>query len=104
MKRLDGVLGEALTQRQALRAARAQMLFPRWHEIVGDKFAQKTKPDRYEKGVLWVTASGSAWGQELLFRAPMIVARFNEMAEEELITEIKVSRAMKKARPVQPEE
>ncbi len=82
MKRLQGMLGGALGRPEVLRTARAQIAMRRWPEVVGDALADKTLPDRYDKGTLWVVASGSAWAQEIRLRKEEIVRRMNEVAGE----------------------
>ncbi|MBL8059521.1 MAG: DUF721 domain-containing protein [Chthonomonas sp.] len=92
------VLGEAIGRKEVMRAARAQLLFSRWGEAVGEHLAKNTKPDRFEKGTLWFTASGSAWSQETMLNKDVILDRLNEMAAEQLFLDLRASRALRKAR------
>jgi predicted nucleic acid-binding Zn ribbon protein len=82
MKKVEGMLGAALGRPEVLKAARAQIAMRKWGEIVGEALADKSEPDRYEKGTLWVVASGSAWAQEIRLRKEDIVTRLNEAAAE----------------------
>jgi predicted nucleic acid-binding Zn ribbon protein len=82
MKKVEGMLGAALGRPEVLKAARAQIAMRKWEEIVGEALADKSTPDRYEKGTLWVVASGSAWAQEIRLRKEEIVSRLNEAAGE----------------------
>ena len=82
MKKVDGLLAAALGKPEVLRAARAQASMRRWSEVVGEALAEKSTPDRYETGTLWVVASGSAWAQEIRLRKEDIVRRLNEIAGE----------------------
>lgn len=82
MRKIRGMLGGALGRPEVLKTARAQIAMRRWGEVVGEALAAKSFPDRYEKGVLWVVASGSAWAQEIRLRKEEIVTRLNETASE----------------------
>ncbi len=82
MKRVADMLGSAVGQKQVLRAARAQALFGRWSEVVGETLAAKSTPDRFEDGTLWVVVKGAAWGQELRLREDLVLARLNDLAGE----------------------
>ncbi|HXH61845.1 MAG TPA: DUF721 domain-containing protein [Fimbriimonadaceae bacterium] len=91
MKKVEGLLGSALGRPEVLKAARAQMAMHLWAEVVGDGLADRAAPDRYERGTLWVVASGSAWAQEIRLRKDEIVKRLNEAAGEPgLFTELRV--------------
>ena len=82
MRRIQGLMGSALGRPEVLRAGRAQVVMRRWAEVVGEAIAEKSAPDRYERGTLWVVASGSAWAQEIRLRKDSIVERLNELAGE----------------------
>lgn len=82
MKKVQGLLGGALGRPEVLKMARAQIAMRQWGEVVGEVLSSKSFPDRYEKGVLWVVASGSAWAQEIRLRKEEIVRRLNETASE----------------------
>lgn len=85
------MFGGALGRPEVLRTARAQIAMHRWGEVVGEALAEKSFPDRYEKGTLWVVASGSAWAQEIRLRKEDIVRRLNEVASEPgLFREVRV--------------
>jgi predicted nucleic acid-binding Zn ribbon protein len=44
--------------------------------------ANSCRPDNYDRGLLWVACSGSAWAQELLLRKHVILTRLNQIASE----------------------
>lgn len=97
MKQLSDILAATVSQKEILRAARAQSVSRRWSEVVGDFLAQKTSPDRFEKGTLWVQASSSCWAQELRMREDTVLARLNELAGERgLFEEIRVGTGPKR--------
>jgi predicted nucleic acid-binding Zn ribbon protein len=82
MKKLNDMLAAAVGRPEVLRTARAQIAMQHWRDVVGDALAEKSFPDRYEKGTLWVVATGSAWAQEIRLRKEDIVRRLNETASE----------------------
>lgn len=97
MKPLAEILGKAIGRKEVLRAARAQAAFSRWDEAVGGHLSNNTKPDRYDQGILWFTATGSAWSQEAMLHKEVILSRMNELAGEQLFDDLRASRAMKRA-------
>lgn len=84
-------MGGALEQKEVLRAARAQIAMKRWSEAVGMVLAERAVPERYERGTLWVAATGSAWAQEIALRRELILERMNDLAGEALFAELRVS-------------
>ncbi len=58
-----------------LAAARIEVSHALWEEVAGQAFARRTKPERFDKGTLWVRVATSAWAQELALHAPLIVER-----------------------------
>jgi predicted nucleic acid-binding Zn ribbon protein len=91
MTKLSDLLPAALSQSGVLRAARAQIVMKNWTEAVGPVLADKTTPDRFESGTVWVSAKGSAWAQELRLHQETVLARLNEMSGERgLFKELRV--------------
>lgn len=82
MRKLSDILGVAFESPEVLEAARAQAIMRDWESVVGPLLAEKTVPDRFERGVIWVTVSGSAWAQEVRLNQEEIVRRLNEKAGE----------------------
>lgn len=62
-----------------------------WAEVVGEKTASVTRPERVRDGVMFVTCRDSVWAQELHFLRPMIVKRINEKLAAKVIKEIRLS-------------
>jgi predicted nucleic acid-binding Zn ribbon protein len=99
MKRLSEILPGALGKPEVLRAARAMRALRRWDAVVGATLAAKTTPDRFDHGVVWVSAAGSAWAQELRMRREAVLAKLNVLAgEPSLFRDMRVC-----VGPVQPE-
>jgi predicted nucleic acid-binding Zn ribbon protein len=90
MKRLSDVLGTVFADGDVPNAARANMVIRQWPTAVGEILGQHSIADRYDHGVLWVEASGSAWAQEIRMSQGAILERLNEMAGEQLFREIRV--------------
>lgn len=83
---LEGAVGRpAIIKR--LKAQRAMRL---WEQCVGAVLAEKCRPSSFTDGRLTVKAKSSAWAQELQFHKETIRRRFNELAGEELVNEVRV--------------
>lgn len=82
MRRIDRVLGEAVAAKEVLRTARAQRAMARWREVVGPVLAERSHPDRYSRGTVFIAVQSSAWAQELRLRKPQIIERLNSLAGE----------------------
>lgn len=92
MRRLSELLPTAVGHTEVLRAARAQTALRQWPDVVGPILADKTTPDRYDRGVLWVSASGAAWAQELRLGKDTVIERLNRLTPgERLFSDLKVS-------------
>ena len=76
------MLGAAVARDEVLRAARAQKILKDWPIVVGPALAERSYPDRYDHGTVWVAVESSAWAQELRMRKDTIVARLAEKAGE----------------------
>lgn len=85
MRRLNDLLGKAIGRDEVLRTARAQRILRRWPEVVGPLMAKRSKPDRYEKGTVWVAVQGSAWAQELRMVKDRLIARLGELAQDDAL-------------------
>lgn len=90
MKRLSEVMGTAIADPTILEAMRAHRVMRNWESAVGGLLAAKTTPDKFEKGTVWVASTGSAWSQEIRMRREEIVSRLNQMAGENIFTDIRV--------------
>jgi len=82
MRRLSEILAPSVVNEEVISAARAQRAMRDWPEAVGTLLAEKTTPDRYDHGVIWVTATGSAWAQEIRLRKDVILRRLDQIAGE----------------------
>lgn len=90
MKRIQFLIADSIGRDEVARTGRAQLVFRRWSEIVGPDLAERSYPDRYTHGTVWVAVSGSAWAQELRMMKDVILQRMREVAEEkDLFKEIR---------------
>lgn len=60
-----------------------------WNEIVGDKVAKNTQPDRVEHGVIIVKVSSPTWRQELHFQKKEIIEKLNNKIGKKVIRDIR---------------
>ena len=60
-----------------------------WGEIVGEKVAKNTKPDRVEHGVIIVRVSSPTWRQELFFQKNEIIKKINNKIGKKVIRDIR---------------
>ena len=82
MRKIGHVLPNAIGKDEVLKAARAQAALKDWSGIVGPALAERSHPDRYDHGTVWVAVEGSAWAQELRMSKETILARLRERSGE----------------------
>lgn len=105
MKKLSKMLGAAVGKDEVLRAASALRVLKGWDAVVGPALAERSHPDRYDHGTVWVAVESSAWAQELRMRRDMILARLSERAGDPTIfQDVRFGvRPIKRDEPVQNE-
>jgi hypothetical protein len=79
VKRVQKILPTALDG-ELLKLGAARNAMKRWQDVVGPTLANRSWPDRYDHGVLWVAVEGSAWAQELRLMKPKILDKLSEFA------------------------
>lgn len=72
----------AIANDEVLRMTRAQAAMRRWPEVVGPLMAERSFPDRFGRGTVWVAVEGSAWAQELRMMKDVILKRLNDLSGE----------------------
>jgi hypothetical protein len=80
MRKLSGMLGTAVARDEVMRAAKAQRILKEWDVVVGAALAERSKPDRYDHGTVWVAVESSTWAQELRMRKDTILSRLTQKA------------------------
>lgn len=83
MRKLSNMLGDALGRDEIIRTAHAQRILRRWPEVVGDLLSNRSWPDRYSRGTVFVAVDGSAWAQELRMIKDTILRRLREISGDE---------------------
>lgn len=82
MKPIQNLMNATVMPPEVLRAARAISTMRKWELVVGNEMANRSWPERYDHGTLWVAVTGSAWAQELRMQKDEILARLNSLADE----------------------
>jgi len=76
------LLNNAIDSQEVHRAARAMHILRSWAEIVGPILAEKSHPDRFDRGIVFIAVSGSSWAQELRLRQEDILNRLKSASGE----------------------
>ena len=82
MRKAASLLKAALGRDEVVRQARAQAALRDWESIVGPLLAQKSTPERYQQGTLWVAVSDSVWAQELRLKKDVILGHLQDICED----------------------
>jgi predicted nucleic acid-binding Zn ribbon protein len=61
----------------------------RWSDVVGERIAAVTRPERFEKGILFVAVSSAPWRAELTLRRQEILDKINAAAGGTVVREIR---------------
>ena len=93
------MVARAVGRPEVVRGARAWVVMHRWAEIVGPGLAERSTPDRYDRGVVWVAVRGSEWAQELRLMKDGLLERMNGAAGEKLFIDIRFGVRKQKPRP-----
>lgn len=86
-----GQLLAALLDRHGIaRELREHRILARWRDIVGAGLGDRTWPDGFERGVLWVRVKNSSWVHQLSFLRDDLIARLNrELGDPPLIRDLR---------------
>lgn len=60
-----------------------------WSQVVDKSITQHTEPVKIYNRVLYIEVSSSTWAQELSFLKPEIIEKFNQLAGQKAICDIK---------------
>ncbi|MFH1736997.1 MAG: DUF721 domain-containing protein [Actinomycetota bacterium] len=82
---LDALAGRLGIRKQLKRA----QVINEWADIVGERIAKETRPDRIKGAVLFVACSGSVWAQELTFLKPEIIKKIRERVGPGIVADIR---------------
>ena len=102
MRKLSNMLRDAVAKDEVLRASRAQIVLKDWAAIVGPGLGERSHPDRYDHGTVWVAVESSAWAQELRMSKETILARLRaKSGEANLFDDVRFGvRPVKKDQPL----
>jgi predicted nucleic acid-binding Zn ribbon protein len=89
IKTLGDVLDELVETLGIRQKLREQNVFEFWDKAVGERIAGVARPTRISKGTLFVSVQSGAWRNELSMRRAEILARLNEIVNEEIVKDIK---------------
>jgi hypothetical protein len=82
MNPIQNLLNSTVMPPEVLKAARAISVMRKWELVVGKDMANRSWPERFDHGTIWVAVTGSAWAQELRMQKDEIIARLNTIADE----------------------
>ena len=82
MNPIQNLLNSTVIPPEVLKASRAISVMRKWELVVGKDMANRSWPERFDHGTIWVAVTGSAWAQELRMQKDEIIARLNTIADE----------------------
>ncbi len=66
-------------------------LWKKWSEFVGPSMGAVSEPVGYQRGVLYVWVSNSAWMQQLVFMREHMRDAINKKLEQEYVREVRLT-------------
>ncbi len=80
-----------LTEYNLLEPVRRHRVFTEWRDIVGPRFAARTRPSPINEGILWVRVSNSSWLHQLSFLRDQIRTSVNNhLGSPPLVKEVRL--------------
>lgn len=61
----------------------------RWSDVVGERIAAVARPERFDKGILFVSVSTAPWRAELTLRRQEIIDKINAAAGGTVVRDIR---------------
>lgn len=89
MKSIKGPLNALLTRLTGPRALIEHEAFHKWREVVGEKIAAVTEPEKIVSGVLYVRVRDHVWRNELMMMSGELVERYRSLMGETVVKKIK---------------
>ncbi len=77
-RRIGPLVDEILAEGGYLTVCREYDLVRRWPAIAGGRFAEVTKCDRVENGILYVKVLSAPWRQEAVYRKADLLERIRK--------------------------
>jgi hypothetical protein len=83
------MIEKALGGRAIGKQMLARLTARRWEECVGPQLVERSIPEKFDDGTLWVAVSGASWATELRMRKDEILERLNQLAGQNLFSDIR---------------
>lgn len=90
-QKVGEVFEKMVTSRRWDRALVGGRVVAEWELVVGEKIAQHSRADKYENGVLYVSADSTVWAQQLRLLLPQLMAKLDERYGSGVIQKLIVS-------------
>ena len=95
---IQGLLGGLLKNRQLLPSMRRVMVMRLWEQVVGDRVAQKSWPEKVVDGVLKIGVTTHAWAEQLNLFKPQILTRYRELLGRGAVKDVEFRVARRRVR------
>ncbi len=82
MDKLGSIIAKARELRAPAQLQTPPLALREWECAVGSRIAARARPERLQRGMLWVRAATAAWATELSLLADVIVDRLKEQGLE----------------------
>ncbi len=86
---IKGILTQVLNECRGSFQQDPDLLWQIWDRAVGATIAGNAQPAAFQKLLLIVHVSSSAWPQELFFQKSVLIARINAAAGREILEDIR---------------
>ncbi|MBI5399703.1 DUF721 domain-containing protein [Candidatus Saganbacteria bacterium] len=60
-----------------------------WTKVVDERVSSRTEPIKIKERTLYVSTASPTWAQELTFLKKKLIGKFNQLAGEDVICDIK---------------
>jgi len=87
--KLDKILRKTLKKMDLDAKLEGYRVWLLWGDIVGDKVAKRTHPERLRNGILFVKVSSSTWMHQLQMMKPMVLEKIHKTIKGAVITDIR---------------
>jgi predicted nucleic acid-binding Zn ribbon protein len=89
MKSIKGPLNDLLTKLTGPRARIEHQAFHKWRDVVGEKIAAVTEPEKIVSGVLYVRVQDHVWRNELMMMSEELVEKYRALMGETVVKKIR---------------
>ncbi len=89
MKSIEGPLNTLLKRLTGPRALIEYKAFHKWQDVVGEKIAAVTEPEKIVSGTLYVKVRDHVWRNELMMMSGEFVEKYRAIMGETVVKKIK---------------